>query len=188
MIKINLLPPRPRKAIPITLPPLPWVEIGFGILLALVIGGVGSYWYQLSSEASRLEADRSRLQAELKTLEAAIAKGKAFRQKVLDLEKRLTAIEVIAKGQARPIYLLDALADAIPRDLWLSSVEERPQKDAPPQLRLAGAAFSSTAVADFMANLRASKKFKDVDLLVSRQDIGKTPRVVTFEIVCSFES
>ena len=53
------------------------------------------------------------------------------------------------------------------------------------QLKLAGSAFSSTAVADFMANLRRSGKFKDVDLVVSRQDPEKTPRIVTFEISCS---
>jgi len=38
-----------------------------------------------------------------------------------------------------------------------------------------------------MANLRRSGKFKDVDLIVSRQDPTKTPRTVTFEVSCVAE-
>ncbi len=185
MIKINLLPPRPRRVIPITLPALPWMAILFGALSLLLLGGIGLWWSSLSTEASHLAADKTRLEQELKSLEAAIAKGKAFRQKALDLERRLAAIDEIANNQALPVYLLDALADMIPRDLWLTSLEEK-QKDAQPQLRLAGAAYSATAVADFMSNLKGSGKFKDVDLIVARQDLAKTPRLVSFEIVCSF--
>jgi len=39
-----------------------------------------------------------------------------------------------------------------------------------------------------MTNLRASGKFKDVDIVVSRQDLAKVPRLVTFEVTCRFES
>ena len=55
-------------------------------------------------------------------------------------------------------------------------------------LKVAGAAFSPVAVSDLMANLRASGKFKEVDIVVSRQDLAKTPRLVTFEVTCRFES
>jgi Tfp pilus assembly protein PilN len=54
-------------------------------------------------------------------------------------------------------------------------------------LKIAGSAFSTTAVADFMANLKSSGKFRDVDLIVSRQDLSKAPRLVTFEVTCRFE-
>ncbi len=52
--------------------------------------------------------------------------------------------------------------------------------------KIAGSAFSTTAVADLMSNLKNSGKFRDVDLIVSRQDLAKTPRVVTFEVTCRF--
>ena len=77
--------------------------------------------------------------------------------------------------------MLDALADTVPPDIWLSSVEEKEQV-----LKIAGSAFSTTAVADLMSNLKASGKFRDVDLIVSKQDLTKTPRVVTFEVTCRF--
>ena len=54
-------------------------------------------------------------------------------------------------------------------------------------LKLSGTAFSTTAVSDFMSNLKASGKFKDVDIVVSRQAIDKTPSLVTFEVTCKFE-
>jgi Tfp pilus assembly protein PilN len=78
--------------------------------------------------------------------------------------------------------LFDALADMVPRELWLNTLEERGST-----LKISGTAYSPTAVADFMANLRASGRFKDVDILVSRQDLSRTPRQVTFEVTCRFE-
>ena len=186
MIKINLLPVRPRKAIAIALPALPWLGILFIVLIVLAMIGIGGYGYTLGQEATRLATDKSRLEKELKSLEAVIAKGRAFRQKALDVEKRLAAIDLIATNKARPIHLLDALADMIPRDLWLTGLEEKQEKEAERQLRLVGAAFSATAVADFMSNLRGSGKFKDVDLVVSRQDLTKAPPLVNFEVICTF--
>jgi hypothetical protein len=38
-----------------------------------------------------------------------------------------------------------------------------------------------------MSNLRASGKFKDVDLVVSRRDLARPSPLVTFEVTCRFE-
>lgn len=186
MIKINLLPAPPRRVIPITLPALPWLGILFTILFAVVFVVIGGSWYMLGQEATQLATEKARLETELKSLEAVIAKGRAFRQKALDLEKRLAAIELVSQNKARPVRLLDALAEVIPGGLWLIGLEEKSDKDKGSQLRMTGAAFSSTAVADFMSNLRKSEKFKDVDLIVSRQDLTKTPPLVNFEVICTF--
>jgi Tfp pilus assembly protein PilN len=121
-------------------------------------------------------------QKELARLKPIIAEGLRYRQEKQDLERRVSAIEIVARNQARPTYLLDSLVDMLPSDLWLTRVEEKSQ-----QLRLAGTTYSSVALADFMANLKASRKFKDVDLVESRQDLTKTPRTITFEVSCQFE-
>ena len=68
------------------------------------------------------------------------------------------------------------------RDLWLTRLEERG-----PSLRIAGTTYSSVALSDFMANLKASGRFKDVDLLDAKQDLSKSPRTITFEVSCRFE-
>jgi hypothetical protein len=38
-----------------------------------------------------------------------------------------------------------------------------------------------------MSNLKSSGRFKDVDIVISRQAIDKTPRLVTFEVTCKIE-
>jgi len=115
-------------------------------------------------------------------LAAVIAEGQRYKREKEELESRVNAIEQIARDQARPTYLMDAMADVLPADLWLSRIEEKGQ-----QLRLAGTTYSAVALSDFMSNLKASGKFKDVDLVESRQDLTKSPRTITFEVSCRFE-
>lgn len=181
MIKINLAPARERKRFTISLPSFN-LGILFGLLSIAAILAVGGWWWMLTGQRDQLERDVAIATKQLDTLKAAINEGNKYKAERDDLEKRVSAIEELTKNQAEPIYFLDALADAVPRDLWLTSTSERDT-----QLHLNGTAFSSTAVADFMANLKASGKFKDVDLVVARQDINRVPRLVTFEIVCRFE-
>ena len=69
----------------------------------------------------------------------------------------------------------------MPADVHLTRMEERAR-----QVRLAGLAASSVALSDFMSNLEASGKFRDVDLLESRQDLGRVPRTITFEVSARF--
>jgi len=163
MIKVNLAPPttkRPRRAVS------SGAEINlsllFGGILAVLVLIIGGWWLSMSLESRRLTAEIENNRREL--------------------ERRLNAIETVARNQARPVYLLDAMADTLPPDLWLTRLEERG-----PSLRIAGTTYSSVALSDFMANLKASGRFKDVDLLDAKQDLSKSPRTITFEVSCRFE-
>jgi len=181
MIKINLLPARTRKRFAFALPTLPGLGPLFGVMYVVVIVLIGGYWGLLIREGSSLSAEIARLEAETARHKVAIAEGTRFKKEKEELERRVALIDVIARNQARPIYLLDALVNTVPPDVWLTSVEEKEQV-----LKIAGSAFSTTAVADLMSNLKNSGKFRDVDLIVSKQDLTKTPRVVTFEVTCRF--
>lgn len=183
MIRINLLPRRPRRPLALpALPTLPGLGLLFGALYVVAIVLVVGYWFLLSQEGRSLKADIARMDVEIARYKAAIAEGNRFKKEKEDLERRLALVEVIARDQSRPIYLVDSLADMIPPDLWLTSIEEQAKV-----LKVAGSAFSTTAVADFMTNLENSGKFKDVDLLLSQQDLAKIPRIVTFEVTCRFD-
>lgn len=181
MIKINLLPARPRRRFAIALPTLPGLGLLFGALYAVALVLIGGSWFYLNTQSGSLSADIARMETETARHKAAIAEGTRFKKEKEELERRVGLIDVIARNQARPTYLLDALADTVPQDMWLTSLEEKEQV-----LKIAGSAFSTTAVADFMSNLKNSGKFRDVDLIVSKQDLTKTPRVVTFEVTCRF--
>ena len=54
-------------------------------------------------------------------------------------------------------------------------------------LKINGSASSAVAISTFMANLRKSGKFKDVDVIVTRQDLARPTPLVTFEVTCRFE-
>lgn len=181
MIKINLAPPTTKKGISLAAPGLN-LGLLFGVLFAVVVVGLGGWWVWLASDVSKLNAEITRNQAEANRLKGLIAEGQRFKRDKEELERRVNSIETVARNQARPVYLLDAVIDTLPGDLWLTRMEEKG-----PQLRLAGTTYSSVALADFMANLKATGKFKDVDLVESRQDLTKSPRTITFEVTCRFE-
>lgn len=185
MIKINLAPAGTGGGgfrLQLRLP-----TFNLGLLFLVVYGavflGVGWYWWSLSSQETQLARDIDVKTKELTALKATVGEGAKVKERLAEVKKRVEVIEGLSKSQPRPILLVDAVADAIPRDLWITGLEDRG-----PLLRVMGAAFSPTAVSDLMANLRSSGKFKEVDLVVSRQDLTKTPSLVTFEVTCRFET
>ena len=180
MIKINLGPPSASKRDRAT----SGVNLGivFGGLGVLLVIALGAWAWTLSADIATFQHEIEQGQAEINRLKPIIAEGQRYRANKEDLERRVNAIETVARNQARPAYLLDALADVLPADLWLTRVEEKSQI-----LRLVGTTYSSVSLSDFMANLKASGKFKDVDLVESRQDLTKSPRTITFDVTCRFE-
>ena len=180
MIKINLAPPTTRKREGTG----PGLNLGlvFGALGALCVVVLGGYAWMLSAELAGYRNDIATSQAEIARLKPIINEGLRYRAEKEELERRVNAIEIVARNQARPAYLFDALVDMLPGDLWLTRVEEKSQL-----LKLAGSTYSSVALSDFRANLKASGKFKEVDLVESRQDLTKSPRTITFEVTCRFE-
>lgn len=181
MIKINLAPPTERKRVSLSVPSFN-LGVLFVILYLLAVGGVGAWWWSLDAEVADLTRQVEDNQREVQRLKAVIAEGQRFKKEKEELEGRVAAIEAVARLQTRPVYLVDAVVDTLAKDLWLTRMEERNQV-----LRLAGTTYSSTALADFMANLKASGKFKDVDLVISQQDLTRSPRTITFEVTCRFE-
>jgi type IV pilus assembly protein PilN len=184
MIRINLAPEQKRRrGISFRLP-LPSFNLGllFGVLYVLVVVGIGAYWWSLSGEETKLAGDVDRKSKELATLKTTLGQGSKVKDLVAELRQRVDVVTQLTKNQARPIVLVDAFASAVPRDLWVTALEERNAV-----LRVSGTAFSTTAVYDFMANLRASGRFRDVDIVVSRRDLARPTPLVTFEVTCRFE-
>jgi type IV pilus assembly protein PilN len=185
VIRINLAPveTRRRRGTGFTMPALP---IGLGLLFAVLYVvcalGVGYAWWSLVSEKSRLIAENDRTAKEIDTLKATLGQGANIKMQLADVRKRVQVIDELVQGQGRPIQLLDAFVDTVPRDMWITSFEDRGTS-----LKIVGTAYSTRAVSEFMSNLRQSGKFKEVDILISRQDLNKSPVLVMFEVTCRFE-
>ena len=182
MIRINLAPPSARKSRQFRLPALN-IGLIFLVVYVVVVGGIVAHWWQLSKEQTRLTDEIDRATRELAMLKPITDQASKVKDQLADLQKRVKTIEDLTKDQAKPIRMFDAFASVMPNDLWITRLEEKGNT-----LKVAGSAFSAVAVSDLMTNLRASGKFKDVDIVVSRQDLAKTPRLVTFEVTCRFES
>ena len=181
MIRINLAPPSVRKGVSFSMPGFN-LGIAFGAVALVLVVVLGGWWWSLSAEITRLNTEIAENKKQADRLKVIIAEGQRFRRDKELLERRVNAIELVARRQTRPVYLLDAVLDTLPKDLWLTRMEEKGT-----QLRFAGTTHSATALSDFMANLKASSKFKDVDLVEAKQDLTKSPRLITFEVVTRFE-
>ncbi len=183
MIRVNLSPAgRARPAFQFKLPSFN-VGLLFLVVYLAALGGVATYWWQLESDESRLTREIDVMNRELTTLRVVTGQGPQIKAQAAELRQRVQVIAELTKTQGRPLRFLDAFADIIPKDLWITGIEEKGAV-----LLFRGTAFSTTAVSDFMQNLRASGRFKEVDIVVARQEITKTPRFVTFEVTCRFES
>lgn len=189
MIKINLAPPERRGRRKAGGPSfqfrLPEFNIGMafaGLYVVAVLGG-GLWWNHLQSREAELTVHVTQSTAELNALRIKVSQAGRIKDQLADLLKRVDAIQELTKSQTRLIVMLDSMADTVPRDLWLTGLEERGAT-----IRVTGASFTSTAIADFMSNLRSSGRFKEIDIISSRQDLTRSPRLVNFEITCRFES
>ena len=186
MIRINLAPVelQRRRGPGFTMPALP-VGLGllFGVLYVVAALGVGYTWWSFVAQKSRLVAENDRTAKEIDTLKVTLGQGASVKAQLADIRKRVQVIAELVEGQDRPILLLDAFVDTVPRDLWITSFEDKGVT-----LKIVGTAYSTRAVSEFMSNLKQSGKFKDIDIVVSRQDLNKSPVLVMFEVTCRFEA
>ena len=181
MIRINLAPPSAKKGVGLSILSFNLGTL-FGAAALVLVVVLGGWWWSLSAEIKRLNTEIAENKKQADRLKVVIAEGQRFRDDKEMLEHRVNAIELVARRQTRPVYLLDAVLDTLPKDLWLTRMEEKGA-----QLRFAGTTYSATALSDFMANLKATGKFKDVDIVDAKQDLTKSPRLITFEVVTRFE-
>ena len=182
MIRINLAPPRERDRARLVWPNLD-LGVLFGVAAVVIAVGVGGYAWSLFREERRLTVEIDAGARELTTLKAVVGPAAKMKGHLADLQARLKVIRALTKDQSRPLFLIDAFADAVPMDLWITGLEEKGTV-----LRVTGSAFSPTAVSNLMTALRASGRFKDVDIVVSKRDLDKAPNLVTFEVTCRFET
>jgi len=184
VITINLAPPRHQAGLRDFRLQLPSFNLGvlFLVVYIAAASGITIYWAHLYREEARLNDEIAKATSEMERLKPITTQVTKVKDQLADLQKRVATIEGLTKDQSKPIRIFDAFASVVPNDLWVTKMEERGNI-----LKVTGTAFTAVAVSDLMANLRASGKFKEVEIVVSRQDLGKSPRLVTFEVTCRFE-
>jgi type IV pilus assembly protein PilN len=96
-----------------------------------------------------------------KSLTTEVTKAKEA-QKIL--QDKLNIIDSLRKEKASPARVLDELSIDKPEKIQLESLKKEGSK-----LGIEGIALDDETVANFMTNLRKSKLFKNVDLIVTEQ-------------------
>jgi Tfp pilus assembly protein PilN len=175
VIRINLAPPtQTNRGMRAALVILPCAAVAGAILAGLGWG------FALRGEEVRLAAQVAALSQELAAVQPMLGAAARARATADDLARRARVLEELGRGRGAMIRTLDGLLDVVPREVSLAGLDARGG-----DLRATGSAATARAVADFAANLRASGGFRDVEIAVSRRDLGQAPPgPVGFEITC----
>lgn len=156
MIRINLLPFRAaRKKENIKR------QISVYILtILLVFVLMGFLFLQLNGKVQKLRADKREINKQLKVYAATTKKIKRIKRQIKEIRAKLTVIRDLEKKKTGPVFLLDEIADAVPKNrLWLRSLAEKKGF-----LKLEGTAMDNETIALFMTNLEKAKHITTVDL------------------------
>jgi type IV pilus assembly protein PilN len=145
MIHINLLPVRQVKKREVGRQVL--VVIG-GILAVALIGN----WLWYDARASEQTKNAQRLaatQARIAELEKVIGEVNNINARKKDVQAKLTILNDLRKQRTGPVRMLDALATATPKKVWLTKFEEKQNA-----VVLDGKAASVDDVSEFMRGLQ----------------------------------
>ena len=183
MIRINLLATdrvavakAPRASL---IPPAQRLTVGAALIVLLTAGGIGWWYWSLSSESARLDAEIARAETETQQLRSVLSQVQKSETRKAQLQQRVTLIEQLRKGQTAPVHLLDELSRSVPDRLWLTAMTE--QGGA---FTIDGQTTSLTALSDFVTNLEGSDWFKrPVEIVDSQVDHNaQTGELVHFTV------
>jgi type IV pilus assembly protein PilN len=173
MIKINLLLARKEKK-----------KVGLGkefivlilsVALLLVLLGFIQWWVGREKENTQARIAKTKTDiAYYKSLTAEVTKKKE-EQKML--QNRLDIINTLRKEKVCKV--LDELSMNKPEKLQLESLKKTGSK-----LGIEGIALDDETIVNFMTNLRKSKHFKNVDLVVSEQVEQNKIKLKKFILSC----
>ncbi|ATB49913.1 PilN domain-containing protein [Corallococcus macrosporus] len=169
MIRINLLPVRAVKK----------REMGRQVLVLFAVVLIGAAlanygWYD--NRDTELKTHRQGVataKAKIAELEKIIGEVKNINTRKAEVEKKLAVLDSLRKGRNGPVRMMDALASATPKKVWISTFAE-----ASNSVAIDGSAVSHDEVAEFMRGLNSVVWTpKGMGRLVDRRRDAKTARV-----------
>jgi type IV pilus assembly protein PilN len=146
MIRINLLPVRHVKKQAMGRNQLMLA----GVVLVVGIIANGFWYFDRRGENEKLKAQVASVQKEIADLDRIIGEVKNITSEKQQLEEKLKVLDTLKKGRTGPVKMLDAMASAIPKNVWLRQMTETNGA-----MNLEGSAISNDDVAEFMKSLAA---------------------------------
>ncbi len=175
MIKINLLVERkgPKKKA------IPREFIVLFLCVAVLLAGLILFNWKIGKEKEDLLNQISNMKKEIthyKSLTAEVNKAKESQK---TLQDKLNVINSLRKEKATPARVLDELSVGKPEKIHLESLKKEGKR-----LGIEGIALDDETVANFMTNLRKSKLFKNIELIVSEQVEQSKIKLKKFSLAC----
>lgn len=136
--------------------------------LILVATGllIGWWYWSMAADAARLDAELRAAEGEAARLKQLIQQVQQFETRKADLEKRVSLIEDLRRGQSAPVRMLDEISRGLPDGLWLTEIRQDGM-----ELTITGRCLAITAVTDFTMNLETSGFFRrPVDIIESQSE------------------
>lgn len=169
MIKINLLPVRQVKK----------REAGKQILVlyaVLLVGAlIGNYFWYEGRNAVAVEGQQriTRTQQKITELEKVIGEVNNINARKKELEDKLNVLKQLRRGRSGPVRIMDALAEATPKKVWIKDFDEVNGK-----VKISGYALSHEDVGEFMRGLgNMVWTPKGMGRMVEQKKDSKTTRV-----------
>lgn len=191
MIKINLLgvAPPPSKIPTVGGPPAPMGTqiIMFVGALIICFGIVGVIYKIWSNQIAELEKQRAHEKTRQADLAAVKAQNERYQQRLKDLETRINTIQALQNSRTNgPVELLSSLLNVVNKtnDVYLYSLGPAPED----KVQLKGQSGSVESMANFMAYLKNSGSFDDVQLEQFYQDDQHSRLTYKFTLDCAFKS
>ena len=175
MIKINLLLARKEKKRVGLRKEIVVLILSVVLLVVLII----LFQWRLEKETEETLAKISNTKKEIayyKSLTTEVNKAKEAQK---SLQDKLNIINSLRKEKDSPAKVLDELSIDKPEKLHLESLKKDGSK-----LGIEGIALDDETIANFMTNLRKSKLFKNVDLIVSEQVEQSKVKLKKFILSC----
>ena len=179
MIKINLLLTRKEKKKAGVRKEFVILILAVGLLLILL----AALNWKIGKEKEDMVAQISETKKEIaryKSLAVEVTKAKEA-QKVL--QDKLNIINSLRKGKETPVRVLDEISVDKPEKLQLELMKKEGSK-----LAIEGIALDDETIVQFITNLKKSKLFKNVDLIVSEQIEQNKIKLKKFILSCDIIS
>ncbi|MGD1102167.1 MAG: PilN domain-containing protein [Terriglobia bacterium] len=189
MIKINLLgvAPPPSKMPSVGGPPAPMATqmVMFAGALIICFGIVGVIYKVWTNQIAELEKARNREKNRQSELAVVKDQNAKYQQRLKDLETRVNTIQALQNSRVGPVELMSTLGSIVNKtnDIYLYSLA--PMGD---RLKLNGQSTTVDSVANFLAFLKNSGSFDDVQLEQFYQDDQHERLSFKFTLSCQFKS
>ncbi len=175
MIKINLLLTRKEKK-----------KVGLRKEFVVLIGALVLLFacfvfvqWKINKERDELLTKISDTKKEITYYKSLISEVKKAKESQKTFQDKLNVINSLRKEKAGPARVLDEISMSRPEKIQLESLKKEGSK-----LGIEGVALDDETVANFMTNLRKSKLFKNVDLVVTEQIEQSKLKLKKFILSC----